>query len=303
MKTSEMTCKSQKKKFIALGLAGALFVGVTAGGTYAYFTDHHAVMNEFTVGSVRSELTEPKWTSGGKTAAGELKPDMTIQKDPVIKNTGESDSFNFISFRVPYGKFAAIGTFGSAEINGKNVPGQCSDFGLNASGKVDVAEKDLFRHEVNAGWILVETKTGAGFHEYTYAYATGTDAATGCMTALSKTQSTPSLFKNDKIRAINFIEDEWALQNSCIGTETKKFNIPVRTYSIQTTDIGGTDGNGNNTPAVVWSTVKSQVNAKYEGMAEGKWGNTIGENDSNGNDGTYGENNHPSRTATGAKPL
>ena len=303
MKTRKMTENSHKKKIIAMGLAGTLLFGGTIGGTYAYFTDHHTVMNEFTVGKVRSELTEKEWNSSGKTAAGELRPNMTIVKDPVIKNSGNSDSYNFISFRVPYGKFAALGTFGKKEINGKEAVGQCSDFSLNATGQVDVSEKDLFNHEVEAGWILVETKAGSDFHEYTYAYATGTDAGTGVMKALPKNESTTALFKDSKIRAINFVEDEWALQNGCVGTEEQKFNIPVRTYSIQTTDLAGTDGGGKHNPATVWATVKTQVDAKYSGMAEEKWGNTVGGNDGKGNDGDYGTHNHDNRTASDAKPL
>lgn len=303
MKTSEMTEKNKKKKVIALGLAGALLVGGAAGSTYAYFTDHHTVMNEFTVGKVRTDLKETQWDSSGKASAGELRPDMTIIKDPVITNTGTSDSYNFISFRIPYGKFAALGTFGKSVINGKETVGQCTDFALDAKGQVDVSEKDLFRHEVNTGWVLVETKTGSDFHEYTYAYATGTDADTGSMKALSKSESTTALFKDNKIRAVNFVEDEWALQNSCIATEGKKFNIPVRTYSIQTTDIGGTDGAGKNDPATVWAAVKTQVDAKYAGMAEEKWGNTFNQNDGNGNEGTYGLHDHATRTAADAKTV
>lgn len=300
MKNKEIKTKNAGKKGMA-GLMALVMTFTIAGLTAAYFTDHHGAVNEFTVGQVKTELTEDKWNEEGKKDASELRPNMTIIKDPVIKNTGTSDCYNFISFRVPYGKFAALGNFGSLDINGISVPGQCTDFDVNALAGINTDNKDLFAHKASAGWILVENKTGKDFHEYTYAYATGSSAAEGTMTPLAKGESTTSLFTDDKIRAVNLIEDEWAGQKECLTTENKKFNIPVRTYSIQTTDLTGTDGAGKHDPANVWKTVKSQVNAKYEGMAEGTWGNVTGENDHNGDDGTYGAHDHANRIATDVK--
>ena len=292
MKNNEMTTTNRKKKVIAAGIAAILVI--SAGLTYSYFTDHHTAVNEFTVGQVKSELTEEKWEETGKDTASELRPNMTIIKDPVIKNVGTSDSYNFISFRVPFGKFAALGNFGSLKINGISAVGQCTDFDVNAAAGIDTENKDLFNHSVSEGWVLVETKTGSDYHEYTYAYATGDNATEGTMTALANGESTTALFTNEKIRAINLIEDEWALQKGCVKTENQKFNIPVRAYSIQTTDIIGTDGAGKHDPANVWKVVKAQVNAQYEGMAEGNWGNTVGANDTKGND----LNNHTAITTS-----
>lgn len=289
-----------KKKIAVAGIAALLALGVI-GATSAYFTDNHAVMNEFTVGQVKTELTEPKWDTdeSGKKAATELRPNMTIVKDPVITNTGISDSFNFIAFRVPYEKYAALGTFGPVTVQDVVKEGQCTDFNVNADGLVDVSLKDLFKHETNvANWILVEDSVGAGYHEYVYAYATGKNATTGKMTALKKGQKTSALFTNDKIRAINLVEDEWAKQNGCALTENIKFNIPVRSYSIQTTDIITTDGvndTGKTDPATVWKVVKAQVNTKYAGMSEAKWGNVRNANDKNGDDASV-------HTSAGAKP-
>ncbi len=178
-----MTKGNKKKKMVVAIVMATLFA---IGATAAYFTDHHAVMNEFTVGQVRSELTETKWDSdgSGKTAATELRTNMTIVKDPVITNTGTSDSFNFIAFRVPYEKYAALGTFGPLTVQDVVKEGQCMDFNVNADGLVDTGLKDLFKHETNeANWVLVEDSVGNGYHEYVYAYATGKNATTGKMTA------------------------------------------------------------------------------------------------------------------------
>lgn len=258
-----------KKKVVAATLAALLLIG--AGMTAAYFTDYASVTNEFTVGQVKTELTEPKWDTddSGKKAALELRPNMTIVKDPTITNVGTSDAFAFISFKIPYDKFAAVGTFGPQTINGIVAEGLCSDFNVNAEGTVDKAFKDLFMHKVNSSnWILVETTANeeGKYHEYVYAYATGEDAATGEMTALKKSQKTPALFVDEKIRTINLVEDKWATANGCVATENQKFEMPVKSYTIQTTDIITTDGlndKESTDPAAVWKVVKAQVNSKY----------------------------------------
>lgn len=299
MKSNEVTRENKNKKKVIAGVLAA-FLLIGAGLTAAYFTDHKAVMNEFTFGNVKSDLTETNWDTSedGKKPATEARPNMTFVKDPVITNKGTSDSFNFIAFRVPYEKYAALGTFGDITVSGVVKEGQCKDFDVNGTDGVDTSLKDLFKHEVNAAnWILVEDKVGDGYHEYVYAYATGKDAATGKMTALKKNQKTPSLFTNDRIRTINLVEDEWAKQNGCVTTENIKFNIPVRAYSIQTTDLILTDqpnDTGKTDPATVWKIVKGQVNSKYEGMAEANWGNVRGANDGKGNDTSV-------HGATGAK--
>ena len=307
-----MTKNSKAKKATAVALSLALIAGVV-GATYSYFTDHHAVMNEFTVGQVKTSFTETKWNEkpSGKTAASELRPNMTIEKDPVVKNEGTSDCFTFISFRVPYSNFAALGQFGPNTINDIETPGQCDDFNVSAAGTVDIGYKDLFRHDVNKDkWVLVEQKADEGgkYHEYVYAYAnkdgkTGgaaLNAATAEMIPMKKGESTTPLFVNDKIRTINLVEDEWAKQHKCELTENAKFNIPVRMYSIQTTDIVNTDGlndKGQTKAADVWKVVKAQVNSKYEGMAEANWGNTIGANNHKGDEAS----NHGATNPTPSK--
>ena len=287
MKNKEITNGSKTKKAMAAALILALITGI-AGATYSYFTDHHAVMNEFTVGQVKTELTETKWHSdpSGKAAAAELRPNMTIVKDPVVENTGISDCYTFIAFRVPYAEFAAMGTFGGETVNGRNVKGQCKDqFDVNAEGAVDIGFKDLFRHKVNGdNWVLVEDKADMSgrYHEYVYAYADGTGggkADTTDMKVMKKGDKTTPFFTSDKIRTINLVEDEWAKQHGCELTENRKYNIPVRTYSIQTTDIVTTDGvndTGATKASDVWKVVEAQVETKYKGMAQSLWGNVSG---------------------------
>ena len=295
--------KENKGRKVTAVVVLMLFILCIAGATYSYFTDHHAVMNEFTVGQVKTELTETKWHSdpSGKAAAKELRPNMTIVKDPVVENTGTSDCYTFIAFRVPYSNFAALGQFGPEKVNNQNVPGLCQGFDeVNASGSVNIAYKDLFRHDVNhEDFVLVENRADmAGkYHEYVYAYANGTgntetlDPASAEMKVMHKGDKTAPLFRNEKIRVINLVEDAWAVQHTnplkLELTENKFFNIPVRTYSIQTTDIITTDGvndTGATNAADVWKVVKAQVNTKYQGMKEENWGNVTGSNDGKGND-------------------
>ena len=82
-----------KKKIIALCLVIALAATAVIGGTLAYFTDTtEAKVNEFTVGNVDIDLTEPKW-KGDAT----LMPGVSYDKDPTITVAQNSeDAYLFL---------------------------------------------------------------------------------------------------------------------------------------------------------------------------------------------------------------
>ena len=69
-----------KKKITAIALVICLVAVAIVGGSLAYFTDTtEAQVNEFTVGNVKIDLTEPSW-EGDAT----LMPGVTFDKDPTI---------------------------------------------------------------------------------------------------------------------------------------------------------------------------------------------------------------------------
>lgn len=69
-----------KKKILALSMVACLAATALVGGTLAYFTDTtETKVNEFTVGNVNIDLTEPEW-KGDAT----LMPGKSYAKDPTI---------------------------------------------------------------------------------------------------------------------------------------------------------------------------------------------------------------------------
>ena len=83
------------KRILALLLVVALTMTIAVGGTLAYLTDRDSETNVFTVGNVSIDLTED--FEQGAT----LTPGVTIEKKPVITNTGKNDAWVWLTFSVP----------------------------------------------------------------------------------------------------------------------------------------------------------------------------------------------------------
>ena len=66
---------------LSLCLVAMLAITAVVGGTMAYFTDDDAAKNEFTVGNVSIDLTEPKWDEAGSVDAPEVYPGEALAKD------------------------------------------------------------------------------------------------------------------------------------------------------------------------------------------------------------------------------
>jgi len=80
-----------------LAIAMVLSLSVATGGTLAYLTDHDTVENTFTVGNVDIELTEPSYTSDNQP----LLPGVTIPKDPMITNSGNTAAWVWMKVTLP----------------------------------------------------------------------------------------------------------------------------------------------------------------------------------------------------------
>ena len=79
-----------KKKMCAVcAVIGVMLLGSAT----AFFTDRGSAANEFIVGNVSVDLTEPGWNPDDGTA---LTPNKTVKKDPQVTNTGSNDAFVFL---------------------------------------------------------------------------------------------------------------------------------------------------------------------------------------------------------------
>lgn len=92
-----------KKKIIALCLVIALAATAVIGGTLAYFTDTtEARVNEFTVGNVDIDLTEPAW-KGDAT----LMPGVSYAKDPTI-TVGQKSQDAYVFLKLDMNKYVSL---------------------------------------------------------------------------------------------------------------------------------------------------------------------------------------------------
>lgn len=125
----------------------AIIIGsICIGGTLAYLTDYDVAANEFTVGKVDIELTEPNWKPEDYK---NLVPTQEIKKDPCITNTGKNDAYVYMEVAVPIQKLIV------ADPNGM---------------RKDSAETKLFEYKPSEEWKLMDNYTKDGKHINIYAY-------------------------------------------------------------------------------------------------------------------------------------
>ena len=196
--------------------------------SYAYYTDHHAVVGEFTNGKVRVEVIESQFDSDTtQNKHTNITPRQNIKKDPYVRNSGRSDCYVFLEVEVPRSNRIFI------DSNGQKLP---------------EAYRDIYSYEVNPNWLLVdEFVTDKGNKpnvKRVYAYTTRRRLIT-----LPPGEKTTVLFKNNDIFTANFIETGYM----------EKFHMPIKAYAIQTTDLINTDGSNTNDAQVVWELVKNRV--------------------------------------------
>lgn len=92
-----------RKKIVALSMAVLMLAVCVIGGTLAYFTDTtEAKVNEFTVGNVDINLTEPKW-KGDAT----LMPGKSYAKDPTI-TVGAKSQDAYVFLKLDMNKYVSL---------------------------------------------------------------------------------------------------------------------------------------------------------------------------------------------------
>lgn len=77
-----------KRKILSVSSVVCLALAVITGSTLAYFTDHDAKTNTFTLGKVDIALTEEKWEEPESVVPG-----IECAKNPVVTNIGENDAW------------------------------------------------------------------------------------------------------------------------------------------------------------------------------------------------------------------
>lgn len=92
-----------RKKLVALSMAVLMLAVCVIGGTLAYFTDTtESKVNEFTVGNVDIDLTEPNW-KGDAT----LMPGSSYDKDPTI-TVGNKSQDAYVFLKMDMNKYVSL---------------------------------------------------------------------------------------------------------------------------------------------------------------------------------------------------
>ncbi len=213
-----------KKKIIAFAV---LILLLSAGGISAYFTASDEASNRWTVGNVSIELLEEEYDKVPETERQNITPNKTFTKDPVVRNTGTNDAFVFLEVSIPKASVRIAGADGSVHPE---------------------AVQELFHYGISDGWIKIKEDTGAaGQNRYVYAYASSEKE---CL-ALASGESTPPLFKDRSVTFANIVEGQ--------GLEGKTLEIPIRSYAIQTSDLGE---KSTSVPGEVWEILNGQEGSK-----------------------------------------
>lgn len=112
-----------KKKLLATCLIIALAATAVIGGTLAYFTDTtEKQVNEFTVGNVNIDLTEPNWEGNAN-----LMPGASFGKDPTITvDANSQDCYAFL--KLDMNKYVSLINLMGVDAYKNNIGGLAGDY-------------------------------------------------------------------------------------------------------------------------------------------------------------------------------
>lgn len=190
----------KRKKVAAFIAAGALCAALAAGSTMAYLTDKDEVTNQFTVGKVDIEGTEPNYTPDPDGKTDDIVPTEEIQKDPQITNQGHNDAYVYIDVSIPIAKVI------TADEDGNRLNGGVAK------------DTELFTmNNVSKKWTLMYQKRVENNMVYVYSYNE----------ILAPGKTTDPLFTS--VTFANVIEGQ---------LDEQQLDVPVNFYAIQALNTG-----------------------------------------------------------------
>lgn len=138
-----------KKKITALALVVCLVAVAIVGGSLAYFTDTtDAKVNEFTVGNVKIDLTEPAW---GANDDHTLMPGSSYAKDPTITvKEGSQDAYVFL--KMDMNKYVSLVNLMGVDAYKNNIGGLSGKYPGFTSFVQNLASDNALRAAVVGRW-------------------------------------------------------------------------------------------------------------------------------------------------------
>ena len=191
-------------------LLAALIIGLTI----AFLTDFDSAKNILTIGSVDVELVEPNYPPD--PADRILVPYGTVKKDPVIANTGTTDSIVFIEITAPLVDSTAI-----LSDRSKGTSDYREVFKTNVDDSSQTAAHGLISY--NKNWVFLSENTDTNAHTKTYLF--------GYSAVISPNAKTAPLF--DSVSLISILESSTEANTTA--------SIVAQGYAIQSSNIDGVD--------------------------------------------------------------
>ena len=158
-----------RKTLLLISMIGILTIAAIS----AMFSSSHLVTNSFTGAKFDIQLIEKSWTYHNT-----VTPNEELDKDPKIKNNGDTDAYVFMEVSVPYYSNVRYETDNQGGWAWGNVP--CVKF-INSAGKS--SDSADFAQTVNEHWYLISesdsSETEPKKHTYIYAYVENAALAEG----------------------------------------------------------------------------------------------------------------------------
>lgn len=204
--------KNKKKKTIIILSSVALAVLVVIGcGVLAYFTHKDEVINTITVGKVSIALHEDNYPGNANSDVNNLLPNVEIEKNPNVENTGKTSAYVFLKVSVPVEEITEVAFDGSITSNKKAQ----EIFYLKTNAASQTALSNSFYTD---NWIeIIDEESGTD-----YKAGTVRTYIFGYKKALSSEEKTDVLF--DKVQLKNIIENE-LLSGSELHIDIKALGI------------------------------------------------------------------------------
>lgn len=163
---------NNKRNLKRAGFVAGILCLASIGGVSAYLTDFDKRDNQFTVGKVSIEVTEPGFKPEEQK---KIEPGKEIKKDPKITNTGVNDAFVYLEVSIPTANVEAAAEDGT-RLGEKN--------------------QELFSFQPSASWTKLSSRKNGNSQIYVYAYNK----------ILQAEQTTDTLF--DSVKFLNLIEGQ-----------------------------------------------------------------------------------------------
>lgn len=136
-----------RKKIVALSMAVLMLAVCVIGGTLAYFTDTtESKVNEFTVGNVDIDLTEPAW-KGDAT----LMPGSSYDKDPTI-TVGAKSQDAYVFLKLDMNKYVSLVNLMGVDAYKNNIGGLQGTYPGFTQFVQDLAADNTLRAAVVDRW-------------------------------------------------------------------------------------------------------------------------------------------------------